>query len=225
MKKNRKILVIGDVHHPFADFELLDQIYEFKKKFKPDFILCTGDMLDQKAWSRYPKDPEDDGAEVEWTKALRASKEMAKLFPNLTILNSNHDIRYIKKARESGLVRSMVRTIDEIVNIPGWRWHMGPGPLVINKDIACFHGDELHGGVLAKAKNLGMNVIQGHSHKAELHYYTTFNKQIWALDAGCVVDPKAAAFNYAASSIGKVWTGFAYIEDNVPHLIPKKGRK
>lgn len=224
-KKHKKILVIGDVHTPFQDDSLIKEIHDFNKKFKADLVLCTGDMIDQKYWSRYPKDPEDDGGELEWQKAIAACKALAKLFPKMVILNSNHDIRYIKKAREAGLVRSMVRTISEIVGVPGWTWHMGPGPFVINNEIACFHGDELQGAPICKAKAVGMSTISGHTHKSSITYYNTFNKQIWAMDAGCVVDPKAAAFNYAASAIGKVWTGWGYIENGVPHLIPKKKGK
>lgn len=219
--KHKRILILGDIHTPFQGNEVIKQAYEFNKKFKADLVICTGDLLDQKAWSRYPKDPEDDGPETEWSKAEAACRELHKLFPKMTILNSNHDRRYIKKAREAGLISKMIRPLEELLPLPGWQWHLGPEPLLVD-NIAFFHGDEHQGSVLNKAKLMGRNVVQGHSHKAELHYLSLFDKQVFAMDVGCMVEPSAMAFNYAATSLSKVWTGYAYIEDGVPHLVPKK---
>jgi len=216
-----KILILGDSHLPFTDFDVIEQAREFAKKNKPDIIISTGDMTDQKFWSRFPKGPEDDGGMAEWEKVVKTSKEFGKMFPKLTILNSNHDRRYAKKAAESGLPKIMIKTLSELIPNPGWKWHLGPDPLIVDK-IAFMHGDELHGGVKAKAATLGMSVVQGHSHKAELHYLNRFDKQIFALDVGCTVDPRSSAFDYAASSLTKVWVGFGYVEHGVPHLIPKK---
>lgn len=217
----KKILILGDSHLPYTDFEVIEQAHDFAKKFKPDIVISTGDMTDQKYWSRFPKSPEDDGGQLEWEKVLAGAKEFAKMFPKLTILNSNHDRRYAKKAAESGIPKIMIRTLSELIPNKGWQWHLGPDPLVIG-NTAFMHGDELQGGVKAKANVLGMNVVQGHSHKAELHYVNTFGKSLFAMDVGCTVDPKSAAFDYAASSLTKVWVGFGYIDNGVPHLVPKK---
>lgn len=219
-----KIIVIGDPHHPYCDFELLEQIRKFNQLFKADEIVCTGDLTDQKFWSRFIKDPHDDGGSLEWEKTVKACKEMYKMFPKMTILNSNHDRRYIKKALEAGIIKQMIRPISEVIDCPKWKWHLGPNPLVLD-NTAFMHGDELQGSVKAKVATLGMNVVQGHTHKAELQYLNTFNKKLFGLDVGCTVRPDSAAFDYAASSLTKVWTGFAYIDNGVPHLIPKKGDK
>lgn len=216
-----KILVLGDSHLPYTDFEIIEQARDFARKFKPDIVISTGDMTDQKYWSRFPKSPEDDGGLEEWEKVLKGAKQFAKMFPELIILNSNHDRRYLKKASESGLPRVMVKTLSELIPNEGWQWHLGPNPFIYD-NIAFMHGDELQGGVRAKAATLGRSVVQGHSHKAELHYINTFDKSVFAMDVGCTVDPTSAAFDYAASSLSKVWVGFGYIENGVPYLVPKK---
>jgi len=221
-KKCNRILILGDIHTPFADMELIKQAAEFNKKFKADLVLCTGDMLDQKAFSKYPKDPEDDGPALEWEKAVAQCLEIEKHFLEMVILGSNHDRRYMKKATEAGLPKIMIRTLKELIPIHGWQWHLGPDPLVLNNNIACMHGDELQGAPIVKATKLGMNVIQGHTHQASLQYLQTFKKQLWAIDPGCMVDKKGAAFDYAASSLTKVFTGFGAIDNNVPMIIPKK---
>lgn len=221
-KKYNKILILGDIHTPFADMELIRQAWQYNKSFNADLVICTGDMLDQKAFSKYPKSPEDDGPAVEWEKALDQCWEIESYFPNMIILGSNHDRRYMKKASEAGLPKLMIKTLKELIPIKGWHWHLGPEPLVLNGNIACLHGDELQGAPIVKATKLGMNVIQGHTHQASLQYLQTFQKQLWAVDPGCMVDKQAAAFDYAASSLTKVFTGFGIVQDNVPQIIPKK---
>lgn len=220
---SKRILILGDSHHPDADFDVLEQARQFAKQHKITQVVSTGDMLDQKAWSRFPKGPDDDSPQLEWEKAVKSCLEMAKMFPNMIILNSNHDRRYIKKAAEAGLPKAMIRTLDELIPVKGWKWHLGPNPLVID-NTAFMHGDELQGSVEVKATKLGMNVVQGHTHKAELKYVCTFDKRLFALDVGCTVDVNGRSFDYAASSLTKVWVGFGYIENGVPHLIPKKVR-
>ena len=155
-------------------------------------------------------------------KAVAQCKKIAEHFPEMIILGSNHDRRFIKKATEAGLPKFMIRSLKELVQIKGWTWHLGPDPLVINGNIACLHGDELQGAPIIKATKLGMNIIQGHTHQASIQYLQTFKKQLWAVDPGCMVDKKGAAFDYAASSLTKVFTGFGIVQDNVPQIIPKK---
>lgn len=221
-KRYNKILVIGDVHTPFQDDDLLEQIHDFNRKFKADLVLATGDMLDQKAFGVYPKSPKDDSPALEFEKATKACIQIGKMFPKMTILNSNHDRRYLKRISEAGIPSKMVKTLKELIPNEGWTWHLGPDPLVINNSIACVHGDELQGRPILKAEKLGYNLIQGHTHQASIQYSQTFDKKLWALDAGCVVDAKSAAFDYASGYLSKIWTGYGFVENGVPHLVPKK---
>lgn len=209
------------MHLPFVDWDVVEQAREFKIKHKPDLVISTGDLTDQKAWSRFLKEPDDDSPDNEWLKTQKAAKELAKMFPEMEILDSNHDRRYIKKAAEAGLPKAMIRTLEELFPYKGWHWRLEDEPVVYN-NIAFMHGDELTGGIMAKVRTLGMSVVQGHSHKAELVYNCTFNKQCFGMDVGCMVDKKSAAFAYAKKSLTKVWVGFGYIQDGVPYLFPKK---
>jgi predicted phosphodiesterase len=222
-KVNNKVLVLGDSHFPFQDWQVLEQAAQFKKDNNISKVIQIGDLTDSKALSRFLKDPDDDSAELEWSKVEVECKKLSRMFPEMTILPGNHDLRYIKKAKEAGIPKQMVRTLHELFPFKGWKWHLDPTAPYIYNNNAFLHGDQLSGTVLAKAKALGMNVIQGHTHKAAIEYHVTFNKMLWGMDVGCMVDPKTKAFDYAASKLNKVWVGFGYIdESNVPHLIPKK---
>jgi predicted phosphodiesterase len=209
---------------PFQDWEVLEQARQFAAKNKPDLVYSVGDITDQKSWSRFLKDPTDDCPETEWNKTMKASKELSKMFPKLLIRRSNHDQRYIKKAYEAGIVKAMLRGLDELFPYKGWRWILDNDPHELNNgSIAVMHGDELQGSVKSKVQHLAMNVVQGHTHKAEIVYNCTFNRRLWGMDVGCMIDKKSAAFEYAAKYLSKVWVGFGWVQDGVPYLFPKKG--
>jgi len=217
-----KILILSDPHLPFICWKTVAQAYKFKQEFKPDLIVCTGDLLDEKAWGKFQRYADDPSAQEEWDEAVLGANEFARRFPKLVMLRSNHDARYMKRAAEAGLVKAMVRPLSEIIKAPGWKWHMDSSPYIIpGTNIACMHGDEGQGMPIATAAILGYNIVQGHSHKASLHYLNTFDKQLFGMDAGCMMDGKSKAARYAALRLRKVWNGFGYIENNVPHLIPK----
>lgn len=221
MKPFNKILVLGDIHMPFCDWEALEQARVFALRNKPDLVISTGDLTDQKAWSRFMKEPSDDNPDSEWTKTVKASKELAKMFPNMEIIRSNHDLRYVKKAYEVGICKSMLKGLDELFPFKGWKWKLQNDPLIYG-NIAFMHGDELRGSVRAKVQLLGRNVVQGHTHQAELVYTSTFERRLWGMDVGCMVDAKSSAFDYAATYVSKIWIGYGWIQDNVPYLFPKK---
>jgi len=218
-----RILVLGDIHLPFCDWDALEEARKFGVKHKADLVFTTGDLTEQKSWSRFLKEPSDDNPESEWNKTVAAAKELNKMFPNLVIRRSNHDLRYMKKAFEAGLTKSMIKGLDELFPYKGWIWALDNDPYIVD-DIAFLHGDELNGSVRSKVQILGMNVIQGHTHaKAEIVYHATFNRKLWGMDVGCMIDTKSAAFDYAAKNLTKVWVGFGWIQDGVPYLFPKKG--
>jgi len=214
-----RILIIPDSHLPCADWIALQAIYKFNKKFKADIIIQLGDLIDAKAWSRWPKDPDDDSAQLEWDKTEAAVLKFAKLFPKMTIILGNHDRRPMAKALEVGLPKQLVRRLDEVFNVPGWNWHLDNKPLVVD-GVVFIHGDEMGGTVSQKASRLGVSVVQGHTHKASLTYINTFQKQLFAMECGHVADTETSAFRYSAKNPMTSWKGFATIEDGVPRLHP-----
>lgn len=218
---NKKILVLGDIHLPWCDWRALEQAAEFNKKYKADLVITVGDLTDQKTWSKFGRETDDPGNNEEWTQVLEAANKLHKLFPKMTILIGNHDIRYLKSAKVAGIPSAMLRTLEEMLAYKGWKWHTEDDPLVYD-GMSFLHGDEHPGTVEQKASMLGMPVIQGHTHKARIVYVSTPYKNLWGLDCGCLVDPKSPAARYAAKSLRKTFVGFATITNGIPHLHPKK---
>lgn len=218
--KNKKILVLGDIHLPWCDWNALEQAAEFNKKYKADRVITVGDLTDQKTWSKFGRDTDDPGNNEEWKQVLISAKRLYKLFPNMVILIGNHDIRYLKAAKIAGIPSQMLKTLKEMLPFKGWNWHTDDDPYVVD-NISYLHGDEHPGTVEQKACILGMPVVQGHTHKARLVYVTTPHKNLWGLDAGCIVDSKGPAARYAAKSLRKTFVGFATITNRIPRLHPK----
>lgn len=221
-KHTKKILVLGDIHLPWPDWTALEQAAEWARKERPDYVVMIGDLTDQKNWSRFGTDPDDDSPEQEWEKVEQGAKRLAKLFPKMQIIAGNHCRRYLKKASEARLSSKMVKSPQELLPYKGWTWHLDPSKTVMIDNVVFMHGDELGGAVEAKAAVLGLSVTQGHSHKSRIVYHNTFNHQVFGMDVGCMVDPSAPGFRYAAGGLRKVWIGFGVIDKGVPSLIPKK---
>lgn len=219
--KNKKILCLGDIHLPWCDWDALEQAAEFNKKYKADLVITVGDLTDQKTWSKYGRDSDDPGNNEEWDQVVKSAKRLQKLFPKMTILIGNHDIRYLKAAKVAGIPTQMLRTLKEMLPAKGWTWHTEDEPFQYD-GMAFMHGDEHPGMVEQKAAMLGQPVIAGHTHKARIVYITTPTKTLWGMDAGCLVDPKSPAARYAAKALRKTFIGFSTITNNIPALHPKR---
>jgi len=214
-----KILVIPDVHLPHCDWTALKKVAKFNETYKADIVIQLGDLIDAKAWSKYQKDPDDHSPEREWKMVEKSANRLAQLFPEMTILIGNHDRRPMAKAMEVGLPKALLKGLGEALGIPGWEWHMGPEPLVVD-DIVFVHGDEMAGTPAQKAAKLGKSLVQGHTHKASLTYVNTFQHQVFGLECGHIADIKTIAFRYSAKNPETSWKGFATIDNGVPQLWP-----
>lgn len=217
-------IILGDIHGPYEDQACLKEAqghYKFYKRQKSVdvSVIQVGDIIDGKAWSRYPKNPDDENPQLEWDKTEESMEFVQSLFPEMTILIGNHDVRPMKKALEAGTPKQLIKSIDQIFDYEGWHWHLSNVPY--EEDGVCFiHGDELAGNAWQKAQKMGKSVVQGHDHQGYLHYINTFGKSIFGMSVGCMIDEKAIAFRYAAKNPFRCWKGFGLMVDGVPSLVP-----
>lgn len=214
-----KILVLGDLHFPWHETSCLLACSQFAKNYKPDLVIQIGDIIDGKAWSRFPKDPEDDGPSLEWSKVESSMATMNKLFPQLVILQGNHCLRIMHQALSVGIPRQLLRQLNQTFEFPGWHWHVHPQPYVAD-GIKFIHGDEMPGNAWQKAQKMGRSVVQGHDHQGYLTYVNTFDHQIFGMSVGCMIDAQSIAARYAAKNIMRCWLGWATITNGIPELWP-----
>lgn len=219
-----RILTWSDFHAPAGDLYLLKHISDYAKHFKPDIVVVCGDLCDHRAWSRFLKSPEDENPSLELERTDEQIAKVHELFPNITILQGNHDSsRILKKAAEVGIPRKMILLPQDRYNYKGWTWYEQNKPLVLNSggmDIAFIHGDETVANPSVRAARYGKSVVAGHSHQISLHYMKTFDKVMFSAEIGCVIDTNASNFSYAAKNPRQSMLGFATIEAGVISLIP-----
>lgn len=218
-----KIAILGDWHAPALDLDMLEWAHKIYRSNKCEMAIQVGDVVDAKAWSRFPKSPEDDSPAVEWEKTEQQLKEASKIFKKLHLIEGNHCGRLMRKALEASLPRALIRSLDEVFSFPGWTWHMGDKPLLIDNCVFV-HGDEAAATRGNKCVKYGKSVIQGHTHQAALTYTPTFYGQMFDAEVGCMVDETHSAFAYAAKSARRVWKGIVIVIDGKQvEFIPYEG--
>jgi len=227
MKKSAKsILVISDMHHPYAHPDTLAFLKAIKAKYSPDKVICIGDEVDFHDSSFHDSDPDLDSAGVELEKAIEGLKPIYKLFPNCTVVESNHGSMILRKALVGKIPRKAIKSYNDILEAPkGWKWVFD---CIVDTPIGpvyfC-HGKSGSPGKLAS--QYGMSCVQGHFHeKAQINYISTPEKLMFDAHTGCLADDKSLALGYNKVNPKRPIVSVIVILNGIPHLIPmvlKKG--
>lgn len=222
MKDN--FLFIGDVHEPYSHAHAL----KFCKMLQKDFeiphsnIYSVGDLLDQYHFSRWPKSPDaKHTANQELDIGRERLKKWQNAFPELKLCESNHDLRYMKKALGAELPSQVIKSFVEIYEITA-EWEIKEEFIICANqcEILVCHGEEYPEAIDA-AINYGVNVIQGHHHnKFGVRYKKSRLQQLWGASTGCLVDPTSFAFEYGNKHKQKPILGSVVVINGVPHAIP-----
>lgn len=84
------------------------------------------------------------------------------------------------------------------------------------------HGDEMGGNAAQKSRNLGISLIQGHTHKASITYTKTHRGHFFGAEMGCLMDVLSKAARYAAANPIGTSVGFGVLKHGVPYFISYK---
>lgn len=222
----KSILVISDMHHPYAHPDTVRFLTAVKAKYKPDTVVCIGDEVDFHDSSFHDSDPDLDAAGVELEKAIKSLRPIYKLFPKVTVIESNHGSMILRKAKVAKIPKKAIKTYNEILEAPkGWNWvfdlklqtELGP--------VYFCHGKSAAAGGLAKL--YGMSCVQGHYHeKADITYISTPEKLMFDAHTGCLADDSSLALAYNKVNPKRIIVSVIVILNGIPHIIPmvlKKG--
>lgn len=216
------ILCLPDLHAPAFNYDAVKWAASIRKQYNCDLVVQLGDLSDQRAWSRFPQDPDFTNPEKELEELLDSLKFVHKHFPEMYIVEGNHCSRWMRKALQNGIPRVLIKSLNEMLPYKGWKWHFGPSPLK-KEGIYFIHGDEMTGTVALKASRLGGKLVTGHSHAGRLEFVPMFDKFIWGMECGCLIDEDSSAFKYAAKNPRRCFRGVGVIVDGSPLLIPYPG--
>lgn len=224
----KRILILSDMHHPFAHPDLVPFLKALKKKCKFDKVVCIGDEIDHHAISFHDSNPDLPSAGDELEQAIESLKPVYKLFPKVDVVESNHGSLVYRKALAHGLPKAVFKSYNDILEAPkGWKWSFD---LKLNTPLGpvyfC-HGKSGAAGRLAS--QYGMSCIQGHYHeKAQITYQSTPEKLIFDMHVGCLADDTSLALGYNKVNPKRPIVSVGIVIDGIPQLIPmilnKRGR-
>lgn len=228
MKVAKNILVISDMHHPYAHPDTVSFLTALKNKYKFDTVVCIGDEVDFHDSSFHDSDPDLDSAGIELNKAIKSLKPIYKLFPNVTVVESNHGSMLLRKAKVAKIPSKAIKSYNDILEAPkGWKWVFDTIVKTPLGPVYFCHGKSGAAGRLAS--QYGMSTVQGHYHeKAQITYISTPEKLMFDAHTGCLANDKSLALGYNKINPKRPIVSVLIILNGIPHVIPmvlnKSGR-
>ena len=218
-------------HNPLTHRRAFEELLAEIERFRPDVLVCLGDLLDADAASRFPTEGDWDLAD-EYAAAgrhLRAARLAAGEDPRCVWLHGNHDQNILEPCRLPKRLRSLCdwhasdNPLSRELAEGGWREiRYGHSRRFRLGQVVFQHGAE-HG------VNAGRNLAQlyapengllvwGHTHRptpvTEAFLTNKISLRRWHANAGCLVDwrrlPYAARMNTSTWGHGCV-VGEAYV--------------
>jgi len=223
--KAKSILVISDMHHPYSHPDTVAFLTACKKKFNPDTVIYIGDEVDAHALSYHESNPDLPSAGDELEKAIAALKPIYKLFPRVTVVESNHGSMVLRKAMTGGIPRKALKSYNDTLDAPkGWKWvddvtvgtELGP--------VYFCHGKTTVAGKLASL--YGCSTVQGHFHeKSQVTYISTPERLMFDMHTGCLADDHSLALQYNKINPKRPIVSIAVIINGVPQIVPMHLKK
>ena len=218
---NNSVLVISDLHIPYHHQDAFDFLKALKKKYKPDMIVNIGDELDHHAISMHEHNPDLMSAGDELKNSRVYVRELEKIFPEMTLVHSNHSSLVYRRALKYGLPKDYLKSYNEFLGVGnGWQW-VDDLTITLSDGSRCFFTHGISADVLKVAAQYGMNTVQGHFHtKFSIGYFSNPDALIWGMQVGCLINQKSMAFDYAKNFKSRFIVGCGMIINGQPKLMP-----
>ena len=216
----KRLLILSDVHLPFQHPQAFEFLQKVKKDVRPDHVISVGDIIDLASVQvSRPSDPNIDSPIFELEKARKEIKILEKIFPKMQICWGNHDLRLLRKAELVGIPRSMLRDINSILEVRAkWTWH-DKIIITLPNGQQVYFTHNFKRNAMSSSKELGVSFCQGHFHTAlSCEFWSSPTALNFALNVGCLINPKAEAFRYQKNFLKRPILGCAAIIDSSPRL-------
>jgi len=185
------VLVIGDLHLPFARIGYLNFCKEIYKKYNCNKVVFIGDIIDNHYSSFHETDPDGHSAAEELRLAKLAVAKFYEAFPVAKVCCGNHDNIPIRKAFNGGVSSTWIKSISEVLNTPNWEYS---DEFVID-NVLYTHGIGRKAALRMQADLI--SVVQGHYHsEGYIQYSVGRNYKLFAMQVGCGINDKSYAMAY-----------------------------
>jgi len=219
-----RVLNIPDRHEPFSHPDAFYFIQAVAQHYGPDLVIDSGDEIDGHCWSYHNKNPNiGHSSSSELELAIEKNQKYYQFFNpyKYHVMDSNHGSLVARKGHDAGLPHQALRTNIEILKVPGWSYH---AELVVRmsdgRRVLFCHGKS--GAIGGLAKEVGMCTVEGHYHEkfGISRWWGGYDKPMWAVQGGCLVDDKALAMFYNKTFKKRPQLGCTMILQGNPILIP-----
>jgi predicted phosphodiesterase len=189
--RERRILVIGDIHAPFTLPHYLDFCKDMYARHNCNQVIFIGDIIDNHYASFHTTDPDGMGGGDELDLAIKHVKKWKKAFPVADVCIGNHDRIIMRKAFDSQIPSRWIKSYNEVLGTK-WNWV----EQIVYDGVQYVHGEG--GTARTKSKNDMMSTVQGHIHtQAYTEWSVGKNFKIFGMQVGCGIDSKSYAAAYA----------------------------
>ena len=190
--KERRVLVIGDLHAPFDLDGYFDHCVEIYERYNCTDVVFIGDVIDNHYSSYHEADANGMGGAEELELAINRLKRWYHRFPVATVIIGNHDRIIMRKAQSSAVPSKWIKEYKEVLETPGWTFTES---LEID-NVLYVHGE---GGTARTRCKLDMqSVVQGHLHtQAYVEYQVGRKSRVFGMQVGCGINHETYAMAYA----------------------------
>lgn len=218
---NSRILLISDMHIPYHHPDMIPFLKHLKQKYNPTRVISLGDELDKHALSYHDSDPDLPSAGDELRRSLPVIQELFDIFPKMDIIESNHGSLVWRKAKTYGIPKHYIKSYNDVLGVDeGWKWSFDL-TLTLPNGQKCYIHHGKTSNVIQLSQQMGMNAVQGHYHEGfKIDYWGNPTGLYWGMQAGCLINDDALAFNYNNVNIKRPVVGTGLIIDSQPVLEP-----
>ena len=190
-KKEKRILVIGDLHAPFIQEGYLEFCKHIYNIYNCNHTIFIGDIIDNHYSSYHETDPNAMGGGDELTAAIIKLKPWKESFKKADVIIGNHDRMIMRKAFSSAIPKQWIKSYNDVLGTK-WNWQ----DRVVYDDVQYVHGEG--GTARTRAKNDMMSTCQGHIHtQAYVDWTVGTHEKIFGMQVGCGIDRSSYAAAYA----------------------------
>lgn len=190
-KKERRILVIGDIHAPFTLEGYLEFCQDVYARYNLNQVIFIGDILDNHYSSYHETDPSGLSGKDELECAIEQVALWKEAFPVADVIIGNHDRLIMRKAFSSDVPKEWIKSYNEVLGT-NWNWT----ERIVYDNVQFVHGEG--GTARTKARNDMMSTVSGHIHtQAYTEWLVGRNFKVFAMQVGCGVDASSYAAAYA----------------------------
>lgn len=218
---SQTILIISDTQAPHHHVDTLAFLKEIKAQFKPTSIIHIGDLGDFAGINFHGVNPNLPSAHDELQQLRVFVKQLAKLFPDMVIVDSNHDALPRRKARSIGIPDEMMRDMAGIMEAPSTWKFMSEIIMKLPNGLKCKFKHNFGSNLLIDSMKQGMSIVCGHLHsKSNINWWQNDLGMNFSMQVGCMINDRSAAFDYNKGQAVRPVLTTAVIKNGIPIIIP-----